>query len=67
MEQCKEEVRFRGNIHDRQLGANGTARNAVRKKQDIHEKVENPRPTHCFLCGKELDAVVKLVWPSLSW
>ena len=22
------------------------------KKQDIHEKVEDPGPTHCFLCGQ---------------
>ena len=27
------------------------------KKQDIHEKVENLGPTHCFLCGKEMEAV----------
>ena len=33
----QRDVRFRGSIHDQQLGANGTARNAVRKKQDIHE------------------------------
>ena len=38
-----------------------------KKKQDIHEKVENPGPTHCFLCGKEMEAGEKSVWPSLSW
>ena len=37
------------------------------KKQDIHEKVEDPGPTHCFFCGKEMEAVEKSVWPSLSW
>ena len=37
------------------------------KNQDIHEKVENPGPTHCFLSGKEMEAGEKSVWPSLSW
>ena len=29
----------------------GTAQNAVRKKQDIHEWEQNLGPTHCFCCG----------------
>ena len=61
MEQCKEK------FGDRQLGASGTVRHAVGKKQDRHEKDENPGPTHRFLCGKEMEAGEKSVWPSLSW
>ena len=37
------------------------------KNQEIHEQVEDPGPTHCFLSGKEMEAGEKSVWPSLSW
>ena len=46
----------------------GTAQNAVRKKQDIHEREENPGPTHCFFfVENKLAALEKSVWPSLWW
>ena len=52
MEQCKEKFAFV------EIFMTGKSALVVQrgmlcgKKQDIHEKVEDPGPTHCFLCGQ---------------